>query len=94
MLSAKHMPKGPQGQKRPADVIGNAVHVMRLATGEMAETPSVEMAKNTAAIELGRIGGQARARKLSGKKKAEIATNAALARWAKKRHTGRRGRAR
>jgi hypothetical protein len=23
------MPKGPQGQKRPADVIGNAVHVMR-----------------------------------------------------------------
>jgi hypothetical protein len=27
------MPKGPQGQKRPADVIGNAVHVMRIATG-------------------------------------------------------------
>jgi hypothetical protein len=24
------MPKGPQGQKRPADVIGNAVHVMRI----------------------------------------------------------------
>lgn len=23
------MPKGPKGQKRPADVIGNAVHVMR-----------------------------------------------------------------
>ena len=28
------MPKGPQGQKRPADVIGNAVDVMRIATGE------------------------------------------------------------
>jgi hypothetical protein len=28
------MLKGPQGQKRPADVIGNAVHVMRIATGE------------------------------------------------------------
>ena len=27
------MPKGPQGQKRPADVIGNAVKVMRIATG-------------------------------------------------------------
>jgi len=26
------MPKGPQGQKRPADVVGNAVHVMRIAT--------------------------------------------------------------
>jgi hypothetical protein len=31
------MAKGPQGQRRPADVIGNAVHVMRLATGEIAE---------------------------------------------------------
>jgi hypothetical protein len=28
------MPKGPKGQKRPADVIGNAVKVMRIATGE------------------------------------------------------------
>jgi len=26
------MPKGPQGLKRPADVIGNAIHVMRIAT--------------------------------------------------------------
>lgn len=31
------MPKGPQGQKRPADVIGNAVHVMRIATGQAEE---------------------------------------------------------
>jgi hypothetical protein len=31
------MPKGPQGQKRPADAIGNIVHVMRIATGEVAE---------------------------------------------------------
>jgi hypothetical protein len=31
------MPKGPQGQKRPADVIGNAVKVMRIATGEIEE---------------------------------------------------------
>jgi hypothetical protein len=28
------MPRGPKGEKRPADVIGNAVHVMRVATGE------------------------------------------------------------
>ena len=28
------MPKGPKGEKRPADVIGNAVHVMRIATGQ------------------------------------------------------------
>jgi hypothetical protein len=28
------MPKGPKGQKRPADVIGNAVRVMEIATGQ------------------------------------------------------------
>jgi len=32
------MPKGPQGQKRPADVIANAVTVMRIATGEAKES--------------------------------------------------------
>jgi hypothetical protein len=31
------MPRGPKGEKRPADVIGNAVHVMRIATGETEE---------------------------------------------------------
>ena len=32
------MAKGPEGEKRPADVIGNAVRVMRIATGEISET--------------------------------------------------------
>jgi hypothetical protein len=31
------MPKRPQGQKRPADMIGNAVHVMGIATAERLE---------------------------------------------------------
>lgn len=31
------MPTGPKGQKRPADVIGNVVRVMRIATGEEAD---------------------------------------------------------
>jgi len=31
------MPTGPKGEKRPADVIGNAVKVMRIATGEEPE---------------------------------------------------------
>jgi len=42
------MPRGPKGEKRPADVIGNAVHVMRVATGEIEETkrdPGVEYAR-------------------------------------------------
>ena len=31
------MPKGPKGQKRPADVVSNAVKVMKIATGEEEE---------------------------------------------------------
>ncbi len=31
------MPKGPRGEKRPADVIGAAVKVMKIATGEIEE---------------------------------------------------------
>ena len=32
------MPKGAQGQKRPADAIGRAIMVAKLATGEIEET--------------------------------------------------------
>jgi hypothetical protein len=35
------MPKGPLGQKRPADVIGNAVHVIRIATGDVGDARHV-----------------------------------------------------
>jgi hypothetical protein len=31
------MPRGPKGEKRPADVIGNAIHVMRIATGQIED---------------------------------------------------------
>ena len=53
------MPKTPKGHKRPADVIGNAVHVMKIATGEVEE--KTEDGKSRAAVELGRKGGKARA---------------------------------
>ena len=82
MLIAKHMPKGPKGQKRPADVIGNAVRVMRLATGELQESAPAE-AKSAAAVELGRKGGRARADRLSPKKRQEIARRAAKKRWSR-----------
>ncbi len=32
------MPKGPKVEKRPADVVGAAVKVMQIATGEIEET--------------------------------------------------------
>lgn len=31
------MPIGPNGEKRPADIIANAVRVMQIATGEAEE---------------------------------------------------------
>ncbi|MCH9049493.1 MAG: RNA-binding protein [Proteobacteria bacterium] len=74
------MPKGPKGQQRPADVIGTAVKVARIAIGEI-EDAADDDGKNKAAQELGRKGGQARARKLSKERRAEIARKAAQKRW-------------
>ena len=74
------MPKGPQGQKRPADVIGNAVRVMEIATGQREEEFEDD-GKDPAAKALGAKGGKARAKKLSKKRRAEIAKRAAEARW-------------
>ena len=74
------MPKGPQGQKRPADVIGNAVRVMEIATGQREEEFEDD-GKNKAAVELGRKGGKARAAKMTAKRRKEIAQKAAQKRW-------------
>jgi hypothetical protein len=81
MLVAKHMPKGPKGQKRPADVIGNAVHVMRIATGQIEDSGTTDDGKSKAAVELGRKGGAARATALSKAKRRQIAKHAAKVRW-------------
>ena len=69
------MPRGPKGERRPADVIGNAVHVMRIATGQIEdEIPISESeGKNPAAVALGRRGGKARAEGMSAKRRKEIA---------------------
>ncbi|MCY3880421.1 MAG: hypothetical protein OXF74_14750 [Rhodobacteraceae bacterium] len=32
------MPEGPQGQRRPSDVVGCAVTVAKIATGELDDT--------------------------------------------------------
>ena len=74
------MPKGPKGEKRPADVIGNAVKVMRIAVGDEANTVPDD-GKNKAAQALGKLGGAARAKGLTAKRRKEIAKNAAKARW-------------
>ena len=76
------MPKGPQGQKRPADVIGNAVRVMEIATGQREEEFEDD-GKDPAAKALGSKGGKARAAKLTAEQRSKIARKAAAKRWSK-----------
>ena len=88
MLSAKQnygrpresMPKGPKGEKRPADVVSNAVKIAQIATGEI-EDDIEDDGKDPAAKSLGAKGGKARAQKLTPEKRSEIAKRAAKARW-------------
>ena len=75
------MPRGPRGEKRPADVIGMSVKVMRIATGEEIDElpdPGKEYAKKG-----GIKGGASRAAKLSPERRKEIAKRAAEKRWRK-----------
>jgi hypothetical protein len=75
------MPRSPRGEKRPADVIGDAVHAIR--TGEIKK--EIDEPTRTAAAELGRRGGQARAKAMSPEQRSEIARKAALARYSKRK---------
>lgn len=74
------MPKGPKGEKRPADVVSNAVRIARIATGEEEEDLTAD-GKDKAAVSLGKKGGKARAESLSKKRRSEIARAAAMKRW-------------
>ena len=62
---------GPRGEKRPGDVVGNAVHCCRVLVGEAEETHTGKQ----------RNGGKARAESLSPERRSEIARKAAAARW-------------
>ena len=73
------MPKGPQGQKRPADTVANAVTVARIATGEIEEDAYVFSEKDN-----GGAGAKARAAKLSPDIRSSIARGAANERWNKR----------
>ena len=73
------MPKGPKGEKRPADVIGAAVMVMKIATGEL-EDAARDDGKDYAR-KGGQKGGAARAQSLTPARRRAIAKRAAKARW-------------
>jgi len=73
------MPKGPRGEKRPADVVGAAIKVAKIATGEIEEKPIEKEYTRKAGLK----GGKARAKKLTPNERATIARLAAEARWKK-----------
>ncbi len=69
------MPKGPRGEKRPADAIGRAIHIAKIATGEIDDETV------TKGSEGGKVGGPSRATVLSSERRREIAKQGAQARW-------------
>ena len=71
------MPKGPNGEKRPADVIGCAVMVAKIATGEMEDI----IQEKSGRVRSGKAGAKARANKLTDVERQRIAKKAAYARW-------------
>ena len=73
------MPRGPKGEKRPADVIGAAIMVAKIATGEIED----DFGKAPKRAKGGRKGGKSRAASLTPQQRSEIAHAAAAARWKK-----------
>ena len=78
MLSG--MQKNP---KRPRDPNQLGKLIVDISVGEADDSKNLpdESGKDPAAVALGKKGGTARAAKLSAKKRKDIATNAARARW-------------
>lgn len=71
------MPKGPQSQKRPADAIGCAIMVGRIATGEISE----QLKEPSGKVRSGKAGAKARVEKTTKEARKAIAKKAAAARW-------------
>ena len=72
------MPKGPHGEKRPADAIGRAVMIAKIATGEIKDERD-EL--TSAPAQLGSKGGKKRAENMTPERRKEIAKAAAAERW-------------
>ena len=77
------MPTRRKGRKRPADVLPNAVHVIKKLTGEAEDAGPADDGKDKAAQTMGAKGGAARAAKMTSERRAEIARAAAAERWSK-----------
>lgn len=71
------MPKGPKGQKRPANVVGCAITVAKIATGEVED----ERYSAPGRRKSGEAGAKARTEALTAEQRRAIAMKAAAARW-------------
>lgn len=71
------MPKGPKGERRPADVIGAAVMIAKIATGEVVEKPQSKSGRERSGL----AGAKARSDRLTKDQRSAIAKKAAAARW-------------
>jgi hypothetical protein len=71
------MRRGPKGEKRPADMVGCAITVVRLPVGEIDETLKEPSSK----VRSGHAGAKTRAERLTAEERKEIAKKAASARW-------------
>ncbi len=69
------MPKGPDGEKRPADAVARADMVAQIATAEISYN------EKSGRTRTGKAGADARATKLSKERRSELGKIAAQARW-------------
>lgn len=69
------MPKGPNGERRPADSIGMSVIVAKIATGEIEDNKKSNRTKS------GKAGAKARVQKMTAEERSAIARKAANERW-------------
>jgi hypothetical protein len=70
-------PEAPEVRSAPADVIGAAVMVGRIATGEIEEAPKPKSGR----VRSGHAGAKARAESLSPEERKAIAKKASAKRW-------------
>ena len=71
------MSRRPQGQRRPADAIGNAVHIAQIATSDIEDTTLQQPAKRNS----GWVGAKACVQNTTSEDRKAIAQKAAAARW-------------
>lgn len=71
------MPKGPNGQKRPADSVGMSVMVAKIATGEEEDTSYLSKNRRKSGV----AGAKARMKSTDAEHRSQIAMKAARARW-------------